>query len=139
MSELKLKYLNRTYAKVSSKMYDYNCDVKLVVGTETFKAHRDVLVNASDYFSAMFTHDMRERQDDVIRLQEVSPRGFAAMIECVASVVHSITVAEWLYFTLNSETVGVIMLLIRSVIIMSSSQTQTFFPFFLLHIMLNLS
>lgn len=120
-------------------MYDYNCDVKLVVGTETFKAHRDVLVNASDYFSAMFTHDMRERQDDVIRLQEVSPRGFAAMIECVASVVHCITVAEWLYFTLNSETVGVIMLLIRSVIIMSSSQTQTFFPFFLLHIMLNLS
>jgi len=66
-------------------MYDYNCDVKLVVGTETFKAHRDVLVNASDYFSAMFTHDMRERQDDVVRLQGVSPRGFAAMIEYVAS------------------------------------------------------
>ena len=86
VSEIKLKYLNRSYQKVSSKMYDYNCDVKLVVGTETFKAHRDVLVNASDYFSAMFTHDMRERQDDVIRLQEVSPRGFAAMIEYVASL-----------------------------------------------------
>ena len=86
VSEMKLKYLNRTYQKVSSKMYDYNCDVKLVVGTETFKAHRDVLVNASDYFSAMFTHDMRERQDEVIRLQEVSPCGFAAMIEYVSSV-----------------------------------------------------
>jgi len=85
VSELKLKYLNRTYSKVSSKMYDYNCDVKVVVGSETFKAHRDVLVNASDYFSAMFTHDMRERQDDVIRLQEVSPRGFAAMIEYVVA------------------------------------------------------
>jgi len=68
-------------------MYDYNCDVKLVVGNETFKAHRDVLVNASDYFSAMFTHDMRERQDDVIRLQDVSPRGFAAMIEYVSSCI----------------------------------------------------
>jgi len=87
VSEMKLKYLNRTYRKVSSKMYDYNCDVKLVVGSETFKAHRDVLVDASDYFSAMFTHDMRERQDDVIRLQEVSPRGFAAMIECVTFLV----------------------------------------------------
>lgn len=84
---MKLKYLNRAYHKVSSKMYDYNCDVKLVVGTETFKAHRDVLVNASDYFSAMFTHDMRERQDDVIRLQEVSPRGFAAMMEYVALLI----------------------------------------------------
>lgn len=70
-------------------MYDYNCDVKLVVGSETFKAHRDVLVNASDYFSAMFTHDMRERQDDVIRLQDVSPRGFAAMIEYVPPCITS--------------------------------------------------
>jgi len=86
VSELKLKYLNRAYCKVSSKMYDYNCDVKLVVGSETFKAHRDVLVNASDYFSAMFTHDMRERQDNVIRLQEVSPCGFAAMIEYLSFV-----------------------------------------------------
>jgi BTB/POZ domain len=76
-----VKYIDRAYRKVTSKMYDYNCDIKLVVGTETFKAHRDVLVEASDYFSAMFTHDMRERNDDVIQIHDVSPRGFSSMIE----------------------------------------------------------
>lgn len=81
MSDGKLKYVNRAYRKVTSKMYDYNCDVKLVVGTETFKAHRDVLVDASDYFSAMFMHDMRERNDNVIEIHDVSPRGFSSMIE----------------------------------------------------------
>ena len=81
IAESKLKYINRAYRKVTCKMYDYNCDIKLVVGSETFKAHREVLVNASDYFSAMFTHDMRERNDDVIQIRDVSPRGFSSMIE----------------------------------------------------------
>ena len=62
-------------------MYDYNCDVKLVVGNETFKAHREVLENASDYFSAMFSHDMQEKDTNIIELKQISPLGFAAMIE----------------------------------------------------------
>jgi BTB/POZ domain len=81
VSEVKLKYVNRAYRKISSKMYDYKCDVKLVVGKETFRAHREVLSDASDYFGAMFTHDMRERDDDVIELRDVSPKGFASMME----------------------------------------------------------
>lgn len=81
VSETKLKYLNRQYKKVPSKMYDYNCDVKLIVGNETFKAHRDVLEEASDYFSAMFTHNMQEKENNVIELKEISPLGFTAMIE----------------------------------------------------------
>lgn len=76
-----MKYINRQYKKVSSKMYDYNCDVKLIVGNETFKAHRDVLEQASDYFSAMFTHNMQEKGNDVIELKEISPTGFTSMIE----------------------------------------------------------
>lgn len=62
-------------------MYDYNCDVKLKVGQETFRAHRDVLGEASDYFSAMFGLNMREKEQDVIEMLEISPRGFTAMME----------------------------------------------------------
>ena len=52
-------------------MYDYNCDVKLIVGTETFKAHRSVLEQSSEYFSAMFGHDMLEKNNGVIELKEI--------------------------------------------------------------------
>ena len=62
-------------------MYDYKCDVKLNVGKETFRAHRDVLSEASDYFSAMFSHNMREKDQDAIELLEISSAGFTAMLE----------------------------------------------------------
>ena len=62
-------------------MYDYNCDVKLQVGTESFRAHREVLSNASDYFAAMFSHDMRERLQDAVALHGISSRGFTLMME----------------------------------------------------------
>ena len=31
MSEERYKYINTTYQRVSAKMYDYNCDIKLKV------------------------------------------------------------------------------------------------------------
>ncbi len=77
----KVKYVNNSYKKVSAKMYDYNCDVKLKVGMETFKAHREILGDASDYFCAMFSHDMQEKEQRVIELQEISPQGFTSMME----------------------------------------------------------
>ena len=81
MSDDKHKYINSNYKKVSAKMYDYKCDVKLKVEKETFKAHRHVLADASDYFDAMFSHDMREKEQDVIELLEISPCGFTSMME----------------------------------------------------------
>jgi len=71
ITEVKIKFLNKSYKKTSCKMYDYNCDVKLIVGTETFKAHRSVLEQSSDYFSAMFAHDMLEKNNGVIELKEI--------------------------------------------------------------------
>ena len=62
-------------------MYDYKCDVKLQIGKETFRAHRDVLAEASDYFDAMFSHDMREKEQQAIEFHEISPRGFTSMLE----------------------------------------------------------
>ncbi|XP_013381234.1 kelch-like protein 32 [Lingula anatina] len=81
LSEGKHRFVNKNYKKVSARMYDYNCDVKLTVGDKTFSAHRDILSEASDYFSAMFSHDMQEKQMKDIELFEISPIGFAAMLE----------------------------------------------------------
>ncbi|GFR59207.1 kelch-like protein 9 [Elysia marginata] len=77
----KLKYINTKHKKVSAKMYDYKCDIKLRVCTSNFKAHKEVLSEASDYFSAMFSHDMLEKEQDVIELLEISPDGFALLLD----------------------------------------------------------
>jgi len=81
VTDNKLKYMNKNFEKVNAKMYDYKCDIKLKVADQNYKAHRDVLSNASDYFAAMFSCDMKERDQDVIELKEISPKGFSAMMD----------------------------------------------------------
>lgn len=81
ISEHKLKYINNDYKKVNAKMYDYKCDVKLTVGKSNFKGHRKVLADASDYFAAMFSHEMKEKDEFVIDLKDISPEGFGAMLD----------------------------------------------------------
>lgn len=81
ISENKLKYINNNYEKVNAKMYDYKCDVKLTVGKSNFKGHKKVLSDASDYFAAMFSHQMKEKDETVIDLKEISPDGFSAMLD----------------------------------------------------------
>ncbi|XP_033746810.1 kelch-like protein 26 [Pecten maximus] len=81
ISKGKVKYINLTYKKVEAKIYDYKCDVKLLVGKEHFRAHRDVLSEASDYFAAMFSHDMKEKGQDTIELKEISPKGITVMLD----------------------------------------------------------
>jgi len=81
ITDNKLKYINNKYEKVNAKMYDYKCDVKLVCGKENFKGHRKVLSDASDYFAAMFSHEMKEKDETVIELKEISPAGFGAMLD----------------------------------------------------------
>lgn len=77
----KLKYMNKDFQKVNAKMYDYKCDIKLKVADQNYKAHKEVLSNASDYFNAMFSCNMKEKDQDVIELKEISPKGFSAMMD----------------------------------------------------------
>lgn len=81
ISKGKIKYINLQYKKVEAKIYDYKCDIKLLVGKESFRAHRDVLSEASDYFAAMFSHDMKEKEQDSIELKEISPKGITVMLD----------------------------------------------------------
>ena len=62
-------------------MYDYHCDLKLRVGTESYRAHKQVLSDASMYFEAMFSHDMLEKSSGEIELHEISSLGFSAMMD----------------------------------------------------------
>jgi N-acetylneuraminic acid mutarotase len=80
-SDNKHKYIDRTFKKVKHKMFDYTCDIRLKVDTEMFQAHKEVLGDASDYFAAMFSVDMKEKEQDMIELYEISPTGFAALLE----------------------------------------------------------
>ncbi|XP_050419035.1 kelch-like protein 36 [Patella vulgata] len=81
VSRNKIKYINANFKKVSAIMYDYKCDVKLKCGNLNFKAHRDVLSAASDYFSAMFSHNMKEKEQDVIELHGISPAGISVIFD----------------------------------------------------------
>lgn len=77
----KIKYINNNYKKVNAKMYDYQSDVKLKVDDSYFKGHRKVLSEASDYFAAMFSHEMKEKGEQEIELKDISPSGFSAMLD----------------------------------------------------------
>ena len=45
-------------------------DVRLKVGEDEFAAHRIVLAANSDYFHAMFSHGMKESNQEVIELKD---------------------------------------------------------------------
>lgn len=76
----KSTYTNPSFKKVNAKMYDYKCDIKLQVEKETFRAHKHILSEASDYFAAMFGSDMIESHKDSITLQDISPQGMCTQI-----------------------------------------------------------
>lgn len=66
------------YRQIS--LYYNTMYVSMFTGSEFFKAHKDVLCAASDYFSAMFSHDMAEKDKDYIELQGISLEGFQNML-----------------------------------------------------------
>jgi len=56
-------------------------DVVLIVEGQKFPAHRCVLAACSEYFRAMFTDAMRERQQDEIWLNGVSAEGLHILLD----------------------------------------------------------
>lgn len=56
------------------------CDVEVRVGTESFPAHRLVLLAASPYFRAMFAGGLREAALPVVHIQGVCASTMAAVI-----------------------------------------------------------
>ncbi|XP_064636754.1 kelch-like protein 9 isoform X2 [Lineus longissimus] len=57
------------------------CDITVIVEGEEFKTHRLVLAGVSDYFRAMFMHNMIEKNKDSIELQGLKLSGFKPLLE----------------------------------------------------------
>ena len=62
-------------------------DVHLKVGEDVFSAHRLLLAASSDYFRAMFTHEMKESNQEVVELKDESIS--AATLKIVLDSIYS--------------------------------------------------
>lgn len=57
------------------------CDTVLIVGDKRIHAHRLVLAAFSDYFSAMFTGDLAETNQETVHLTDVDPGAVEALVQ----------------------------------------------------------
>lgn len=63
-------------------------DIILRVQNEEFQAHRAILATQSPVFKAMFEHDMREKEDGIVDIQDTSAEIFTLFLEyCYTSVL----------------------------------------------------
>ncbi|XP_057318156.1 speckle-type POZ protein B-like [Microplitis mediator] len=60
-----------------------NSDVIFVVGNEKFKAHKFILSTRSPVFSAMFTHEMKEKKDSEVTIPDIDPDIFNKMLKFI--------------------------------------------------------
>ena len=59
------------------------CDVYLQVDDQTFPAHRNVLAASSDYFYKMFTTEMKEKNDKVIPIHDITSDAFKILLDAI--------------------------------------------------------
>ena len=77
-----INHAERMMRKMESYMSKRQlCDVTLLAGHRQIPAHRIVLSAASDYFSAMFTNDVREATQDEIKMKDVDPDALASLVQ----------------------------------------------------------
>ena len=57
------------------------CDVILQVGDTKLHAHRSVLAGCSDYFFKMFTIEMKEKSEGVVKLKEISLEAVKTLLD----------------------------------------------------------
>lgn len=56
-------------------------DVTLIAGDKKIVAHRLILSSASDYFSAMFTTNLRESVEEEVFMRNIDPDALQALID----------------------------------------------------------
>ena len=58
-------------------------DVTIVLGDTKFKAHKCILASRCSFFATMFNSEMRESQESVITVQDISPQIFKHLLEFI--------------------------------------------------------
>ncbi len=56
------------------------CDVVLRAGSREIQSHRAILAACSSYFMAMFTNEMKERDQDAIEIQDMNPDILSSLV-----------------------------------------------------------
>ena len=67
------------------------CDVTIRVEEKTFKAHKNVLAAASEYFFKMFTIDMKEKTSEEIFIESVTAKAMDEILNCIYTGQFSIS------------------------------------------------
>jgi len=70
-------------SKVMKKILETSTlfDVTLRAGGQEFNAHMNILAGHSDVFSAMFEADMKERNDKVVEINDLTPSTVAILLK----------------------------------------------------------
>ncbi len=59
------------------------CDVQLQTEGKLIPAHRSVLAAASPFFEAMFTSEFKEKNDTVVKLNDITPDALEVVIDAI--------------------------------------------------------
>ncbi|XP_044590853.1 speckle-type POZ protein B-like [Cotesia glomerata] len=59
------------------------CDVTLIVKNEEFQAHKAILMTRSPVFTAMFSHEMKEKKENQVTIPNVDPVIFKRILEFI--------------------------------------------------------
>lgn len=62
---------------------DQFADLTISVGSETFRAHKVILVARSTVFAAMFQHDMQESQRNKVTIKDMEPKVFKEVLRFI--------------------------------------------------------
>ena len=57
------------------------CDVVLRAGGQEIHTHRAILAACSSYFLAMFTHELREREQEVVDIKDMNPEILSSLVD----------------------------------------------------------
>eukprot|EP00794_Sanderia_malayensis_P008164 gene8165-9037_t len=79
------------------------CDVKIIVGSKSFKAHRCVLSSGCSYFRTMFSSGLRESEKDEIEIFEIDDEIFDMLLTFIytGSVIVDMEKIQHLFVAAN--------------------------------------
>ncbi|XP_074115591.1 speckle-type POZ protein B-like isoform X2 [Cotesia typhae] len=58
-------------------------DIVIIVGNKKFDAHKIVLIARSNFFKAMFSHDMKESKENKVTIPDIDPKIFEKLLEFI--------------------------------------------------------
>lgn len=71
---------------------EFLCDFIIKAGSSSFPVHRLILATRSDYFRAMFSHEMKETQQGYVEIKDMEPDAIKQCIDFMYTNSASITV-----------------------------------------------